>query len=247
MKLFRIATVLALPLLLAACLLTPGKFTSTLDIKRDRSFTFTYVGEAILIDPSESLGDAVKEGAKDSGEEGDEAVDKASFTPVAFVQEGKAEPKADKPETAESIAKRKAIAASLMKEPGYRSVAYLGKGKFSVDYAMSGKLDRAYIFPFNLDAEMAFPWVAIEPRKDGTVRVKAGGFGSQSNDSVPGRSNPFDEAALERRGTFTLTTDAALVMQNNEDGAVPGTGSATKVVWTVTPTSKTVPTAVIRF
>ena len=37
----RFAFILAAPLLLASCLLTPGKFTSTLDINRDRSFTFT--------------------------------------------------------------------------------------------------------------------------------------------------------------------------------------------------------------
>jgi hypothetical protein len=34
-------------------------------------------------------------------------------------------------------------------------------------------------------------------------------------------------------------------MQNNEEGTAPGPG--TRVVWKVTPTSKTVPTAVVRF
>lgn len=42
---------LAAPLVLTGCLLTPGKFTSTLDIRADRSFTFTYSGEVIAPEP----------------------------------------------------------------------------------------------------------------------------------------------------------------------------------------------------
>jgi hypothetical protein len=56
---------------------------------------------------------------------------------------------------------------------------------------------------------------------------------------------PTPSNAEGREGSFTLTTDASLVMHNNEEGAAPGPG--TKVVWRVTPTSKTVPTAVVRF
>ncbi len=54
-----------------------------------------------------------------------------------------------------------------------------------------------------------------------------------------------DSGPKERDGIFTFTTDAELVMQNNEEGMAPGPGK--KVVWRVTPTSKTVPTAVVRF
>src|SRR3954471_17565621 len=46
----RLALLLALPLLLASCLLSPGRFVSTLDIRKDRSFTFTYQGEVIAAD-----------------------------------------------------------------------------------------------------------------------------------------------------------------------------------------------------
>ena len=55
MGIARFAFILAAPLLLASCLLTPGKFTSTLDIKRDHSFTFTYVGEAIVAEEQGGL------------------------------------------------------------------------------------------------------------------------------------------------------------------------------------------------
>src|SRR4051812_828658 len=50
MRMARLALALAAPLLLVSCFLSPGRFTSTLDIRKDRSFTFTYVGEAIAAD-----------------------------------------------------------------------------------------------------------------------------------------------------------------------------------------------------
>ena len=52
MKMIRLIAALAAPLLLTGCLLSPGKFTSSLDLKRDGSFTFTYVGEIVMIDMS---------------------------------------------------------------------------------------------------------------------------------------------------------------------------------------------------
>jgi hypothetical protein len=68
-------------------------------------------------------------------------------------------------------------------------------------------------------------------------------FGDQATD-IGGAAKP-DSQPKERDGTFTFTTDAELVMQNNEEGTAPGPG--TRVVWKVTPASKTVPTAVVRF
>ena len=232
----RFALALAAPLLLTACLLTPGKFTSTLDIKRDRGFTFTYVGETILIDPQEKMKPAPPLG----GEDGDEGREDASPAPAG--------PAAPVAETEEQIVKRRGIAEALSKERGYRSVAYLGKGKFRVDYALTGRLDHNFVFPFNTDAEAIIPWVAIEVRKDGSVRVKAPAFGKASG-GTPTPGNPFEEASGEREGTFTLTSDATLVMQNNEDGMASGPGArpGTRIVWTITPTSQTVPTAVLRF
>jgi hypothetical protein len=53
-RLGRLLFVLAAPLLLASCL-TPGRFTSRLEIGRDRSFTFTYVGEAVVTDPGSAI------------------------------------------------------------------------------------------------------------------------------------------------------------------------------------------------
>jgi hypothetical protein len=213
MRYARLALALAAPFLLVSCFLSPGRFVSTLDIRKDRSFTFTYVGEIISADPKVTDGNGH---------------DARPATPAA--------------PTAETIAQRKAIAEALSKEEGYRSVEYLGGDRFRVDYVVSGRLDRGFVYPINLDAMAFIPWIAAEVRKDGTVRIKAPGFGDPSEQLGSGTPS---EPAEGRQGSFTLTTDATLVMQNNEEGMAPGPG--TKVVWHITPTTKAVPTAVVRF
>jgi hypothetical protein len=231
MKFARLALALAAPFLLVSCLLTPGKFTSTLDVRKDRSFTFAYQGEVILLDPGAAMQEGMQEGLADG---------KKKPAPA------KAPPPSGE-ESSEDKAARQAIAEGLSKEAGYRSVEYLGKDKFRVDYAMTGKLDRSFVYPLNLDAKSIIPWIVVEVRKDGSVRMTGLAFGD--SDSGMGGMGGMGSAAKSeqkaREGTFTLTTDANLVMQNNEEGLAPGPG--TKVVWKVTPSSRTAPTAVIRF
>jgi hypothetical protein len=217
MRYARLVLALAAPLLLVSCFLSPGKFVSTLDIRKDRSFTFTYVGEIISADPKTTSSSGSGNGT-----------DAQPAKPVA--------------PTAETITQRRAIAEALSKEEGYRSVEYLGGNRFRVDYAISGRLDRGFVYPINLDAMAFIPWIAAEVRKDGTVRIKAPGFGDPSEQLGSGTPT---EPAEGRQGSFTLTTDAALVMQNNEEGATAGPG--TRIVWRISPTTKSVPTAVLRF
>ena len=208
MRIAGLGFLLTAPLLLASCLLTPGKFTSTLDIRADRSFTFTYAGEVILIDPGESMAQGMAEGMAqgamepDDGEGrradgGDSDMDSdADMDSVADADSDTDTRSADAaprippslpppgPETQAKIAERRALAETLAKEVGYRSVEYLGNNKFRVDYAMSGKLDRSFLFPINLDAKALLPWIAIEVRRDGTARMTALAFGDA--DSGPG-------------------------------------------------------------
>ncbi|MET1110487.1 MAG: hypothetical protein ABWX67_03060 [Allosphingosinicella sp.] len=235
----RFAFVAAAALVLSSCILSPGKFVSTLHIAKDRSFTFTYVGEVILLDPAAAMQQGMEDGLAGSGEStptdenGDPIANSAEPPP----------PAAPAAESAKSIAEAKAIAEALSKEVGYRSVEYLGKNKFRVDYSMTGKLDRSFVYPINMDAKSIIPWIAVEVRKDRTARIMAIAFGDQQTD-MANAAKP-DSGPKERDGTFTFTTDAELVMQNNEEGMAPGPGK--KVVWRVTPASKTVPTAVVRF
>lgn len=237
MSFIRFAFVAAAAITLSSCILSPGKFVSTLHIAKDRSFTFTYAGEVILLDPTAAMQQGMEEGLAGAGSSSDGGMEDMT---VNIADSAPAAPAA---ETAQQVVEAKAIAEALSKEVGYRSVEYLGKNKFRVDYAMSGRLDRSFVYPVNMDAKSIIPWIAVEVRKDRTARVMAMAFGNQDMDM--GSAAKPDSGPKERDGTFTFTTDAELVMQNNEEGMAPGPGK--KVVWRVTPTSKTVPTAVVRF
>lgn len=227
---------LAAPLVLTACLITPGKFNSTLSINADRSFSFAYKGEVISIDPSSGLDGLGEEKTGEDGEDGT-----ADETPVAFQSEGE-NPSATGNDAAEKERKYRALADALSREEGYRSVEYVGGGKFLIDYQISGRLDYNFVYPYNLDAEIMFPFVAIEVRKNGTVRVKAPAFGNESTgDGTPGRS----EAADHLDGTFTLDTDAEIVSQNNEEGYATS-GGRKVITWQATPLNKSAPMAVLR-
>ncbi len=237
----RLSLAFAALLLLPGCLLTPGKFTSTLDIRADRSFAFAYRGEVIAQD-MDGMMQPADPAAGDKGEQ------PSGTSPTAFFQEdGPAAGTPAKPDTAESRAKMDALAAALTREKGFRSVRYLGEGKFDIDYAISGSLTHAFLFPFNTDAEVLVPFIAVELRGDDRVRVKAPGFanGQDKVRSPMGGGNGSD-AAKYIDGTFTLTTNAEIVSQNQEDG--PGTvAGGRQLSWKVTPLTGEAPMAVLRF
>lgn len=220
---------LLLPLLLLGCVLTPGKFVSTLDIRADRSFTFTYVGEVWAVD----LGDQFK-GLSDDKDDTPE--EKPAATPVAW------QDKDDAKSRAETERKRAAIAAALAREAGYRKVAYLGDGRFMIDYAISGRLTYGFVYPFNTDAEAVFPFVAVELRGKDGLRVKAPAFAANSNSKgMPGAEGFGDKLD----GVFTLTTDAEIVSQNTEDGPAAGPRGRT-ITWKASPLTRDAPMAVLK-
>lgn len=219
----RMAATGAALLLLAGCLLSPGKFTSKLTINADRSFDFTYVGEVYATDPS----DAVRSS--------DDEKDKAAAAATAAKKK------------AETDAKMRAIAEALTKEAGYRSVRYVGDQKFLIDYRISGRLDHHFTFPFNSDAQAIVPFLMVELRANGTVRLKAPGFAAEQASAqasgMAGAGAPDTNTRLD--GVFTLDTDAEIVSQNSEDGAVQA-GTRKTVSWRATPLTRDAPTAVLR-
>lgn len=220
----RVALALAAPLLLVGCVLTPGKFTSGLTVNADRSFVFSYAGEVYAADPSDSMPSAKddKDGA------------------------GAAEAAARK--KAETDTKMRAIAEALGKEAGYRSVRYVGDRKFEVDYRIAGRLDHHFTFPFNADAQAIVPFLMVELRANGTVRVKAPGFAADPSSggasALPGAGGMGD-ANARLDGVFTLDTDAEIVSQNSEEGAIAA-GARRTIRWQATPLSRDAPTAVLR-
>lgn len=210
-----------LPLLLASCVLAPGKFTATLTINADRSFAFSYAGEVWAIDTG---------AAKPDDPEADPRV-------KALARE---RAKAD------AEAHNRMIAEALSREAGYRRVSYLGDGRFMIDYAVKGQLSHAFMWPYNLDAELLVPFLAIELRAGGIVRVKAPAFANEDAKAVPGIPGGQQiDLTSKLDGSFTLDTDAEIVSQNEESG-VATAGGRKRITWRATPATKAAPTAVLK-
>lgn len=219
------------PLLLCSCLLTPGKFDSALDIRADRSFTFTYKGEVIALDMSKEMMKGLP-----SGEEPKQEKESLQSEPP--------EEKLDFSGSGDNEAKMKAMAEALSKEAGYKSVQYMGNNSFLIDYEIRGILNHGFIYPFNMDAEIAFPFIVVELRGKDMVRVKAPGFASDSG-KKGGMGGMGSGPASKIDGTFTLTTNAEIVSQNNENGATAAPGGR-KILWKVTPLTKDEPMAALK-
>lgn len=216
------------PLLLMGCIVVPGRFDASLDIAADRSFTYRYRGEIVAID----LGDEFAKGMKDAGD----AKQADPETPTGIAWQAAA---ATTPESRD--AKFRALAEALRKEAGYRSVEYKGDGLFQIDYAIDGRLTHGFVWPYNADAEIIFPFLTVELRGQDGLRVKAPAFGKAGDANMPGA----DKVGDKREGIFTLTTDAEIVSQNNEDGA-KAAGLKRTITWKVTPLSKDPPMTVLR-
>jgi hypothetical protein len=239
-------------LLLTSCILTPAKFVSTLDIRADRSFTFTYVGEVQMASrapdpseaPTESAGsDATASNAADAGAADSGQIEGAETAAPQAVS--------TKPDTPEQARELRAAAEALSREYGFRSVRYIGNRKLAIDYAISGRLDHGFVFPFHPDADVMLPFIAIELRGKDRVRIKAPGYAPQealagSLGGMGGMAGGMTDPATALDGTFTLTTNAAIVSQNQEEGAQPLPGGLKRIMWKATPQSKDAPTDVLQ-
>ena len=236
----RAASALACCLMLGACLVTPGKFESTLDIRADRQFSFTYKGEIISSD---------MKGLGSSGEDliGDDAPEKKDSALHKTAMQTGSRGSFDNRSAAGDEAQMQAIAAALSKEKGFRSARYMGNHRFEIDYAISGRLTHNFLFPFNSDAEIVLPFVAVELRGDDRVRVKAPGYsnGFDKSREPMGQSGPGEDASKALDGHFTLTTDAEIVSQNQEEGAQSVAGGK-RIVWRITPLTSEAPMATLR-
>jgi hypothetical protein len=254
---------IAAPLLLASCILTPAKFVSTLDIRADRSFTFTYVGEVQLAKTKTSDMDGGLKGDAQNWDKGAEkpTLYKSAFYKSAFLADLKGRPIAaaktdandDFHDTQDEAGQLKTLVEALSKEYGFRSVKYIGNRKLLIDYSIHGKLDHAFVFPFNPDADVILPFIAIELRGKDKIRVKAPGYANQQSTAasmgglggMPAMGADADaSSALD--GTFTLTTNATIISQNQEDGAQSGLDGAKKIVWKANPQTKEAPFAVLQ-
>ena len=252
---------------LTGCLLTAGKFTSELDIRRDGQFSFRYSGEVYLLALSKlaEMGQGGTFKGDDCYRPGTMVKRPCTAAETAEQrqrwQETQGEASDKRKREAESMkamlggidpADPKAaeeLAARLRRQEGWRRVDYKGDGLFDVEFAISGTLDRDFAFPSIERFPMANAFVTINRRKDGTLRLDAPGFAAVGNQSLQmlmglGKGGDNAPAFPRTEGTFVLTTDAAILANNTDEGpqAAP-TGQ--RLDWTVNPRASA-PTALLR-
>jgi len=262
-----------LSLLLASCLLAPGKFTSTLDIRKDGRFTFAYTGEIHMLALSKIMNDMNSDAGKtftpeschkpDGGAERPCSADEIAAQKQRWQEER--DRSADKrrqdaeamkailggidpgnPRAAEELAVR------LRRQAGWKRVLYKGDGLFDVDFAISGRLDHDFTFPTIERFPMANAFVQIAVRNDGTVRVDAPGFAASSGgepymsmmQGMAGKGSG-SSSFPQLDGQFTIRTDGA-VLANNTDEGPQADPAGQKLDWAINLRTPAAPTALIR-
>lgn len=266
------ALVAGLALALSACLLSPGKFTSTLDLRRDGRFTFTYVGEIhmLALGKLAAMGNAPTFSAQPCHTDN---FKERPCTPAELAEQRRRwseERSASASKETRDAAAMKAmlggidpsspqapeeLAARLRRQAGWRSVIYKGDGLFVVDFALTSRLDHDFTFPTVERMPMANAFVQLTRRADGTVRVDAPGFapGPASNpftammDLPPAGAEPGTKAPAlpQLDGVFTLTTDGQVLANSTDEGPQPDPAGQ-RLGWTVNPRMAAAPTALIR-
>lgn len=193
-----------LSLLLAACFVTPGKFDSALDIRKDGRFTFSYKGEIFVLGMSELMKAASKADAKpfeatpcysdeDMEKERPCSKDEIAEQKANWEQAEKARAEKDKkelemvktmlggldptdPKAAEELASR------LRRQYGWNAVTYKGNGVYDVDYRISGTLTHDFNFPSVEKMPQIVPFFVINRRGDGNVRVDTPAMAGDQSD-----------------------------------------------------------------
>ncbi|MEJ5975579.1 hypothetical protein WG901_02955 [Novosphingobium sp. PS1R-30] len=255
-------------LLLSACLFAPGKFTSTLDLRKDGQFSFAYTGEIHMLALSKLAEEANKAPESFTAETcyKDDSFDERPCTEEDLAKQKQAWEE----EQARSAEKRRQdaqsmrailggidpsspkaaeeLAARLRRQAGWKRVDYKGDGLFDVDFAISGRLDHDFTFPTIERFPMANAFVQIALRNDGTVRIDAPGFAPASG-GEPFRSmmGAKDNAppVSQADGTFTVRTDGTILANNTDEG--PQTDPAgQKLDWAVNLRTPAAPTALIK-
>jgi hypothetical protein len=201
----RLLLLLGASLMLASCFFMPNNFASTLEIRKDQTFTFRYSGELRL---------------SESSYEGPQAVEAATDSKPQRLSkkeqkrlEKEAAERAIETEKARAIDEKKMreIVAQLRSQAGFNKVEYLDKDKLLVDYTISGKLTHGFVFPYDSKSGLIVPFMAVEIQKNNVVSITMGTLLDGEEDQAE-----LKQANSKGRinGSFEITTDAAIVQHN---------------------------------
>lgn len=200
------AMLAGLSLLLSGCLISPGKFTSQLELMEGNAFSYTYEGEIFFLGLS-SLARMGAEAEAAEAAEADAGLEVTCFNEETYeerectqaeIDEQQAESAMSAAQAAEQAQQLSAMMGGidptdpeaaeelremLLRQKGWNKVEVLGDGLFNVSYSISGSLDHDFMFPLIEDFPTTNPFVQIFLRDEGIVRVNAPGFGPQNDDT----------------------------------------------------------------
>lgn len=205
-----LAAITAATLLLAGCLLLPGRFASAIDLRKDGTFSFSYKGEIHVLALSKLAEEERNRKAEtavfeprtcyddDTGDERPCTADELAKQKQSWEEDVAASKAAaaEKKKSDDQMAKAmlggidpsdpraaKEFADRLRRQKGWKSVIDKGDGKFEVEYAISGKLTHDFSFPTVEKLPMVMPFVTLIPRSDGSVRIDAPAFAAGAGNS----------------------------------------------------------------
>jgi hypothetical protein len=192
----------AAALALAACIVSPGKFESTFEVRRDGSFTFSYNGQIYLLALSKLAEMSAQDRANEEFVEtpcyDDETFEdrpctedelteqRDTWNAQADLRRQTAEREAEQmrqflggidpadPEAAEELAAR------LRRQEGWKKVEYRGDGLFEVEFSLSSRLGYDFAFPTLEPFPMSNSFVIANLRQGNSVRIEAPGFAAQA-------------------------------------------------------------------
>lgn len=207
------ALALIAPLLLAGCLLIPGKFESHLRLMNDGTYSFTYNGQMQLSEgEDEPAADPAMMDEESGATGGSDAAQKNAAMRAIF---GGAVPGDD-----EGLKK---FAEQLAKYDGWNRVEYMGDNLFEVEYAVSGHFDQMLAFPTIPGATMQFPFVQIIRRSGGELEILTPAMAGPGG--LAGAMGPLPMGGASEKpkmqpidGSFTIVTDGDVLSNNTEDG-----------------------------
>ena len=197
----RIVLTLLMPLLLTGCFMTPGKFTSELELMSGDRFAFTYVGEIqfIALSKLSELGSSDEFTAQCEDEDGfaRECSEEETSEQRAEWDAGAQERAAKKARNAEQMKlmmggldpsdpqAAEEFAEKLRRQRGWNRVDYKADGLFDVSFSIKGTLTHDFAFPSIEKMPAGASFLNVSLRNDGQVRIDAPGFASQ------GAGNPM--------------------------------------------------------
>ncbi|QUL39135.1 hypothetical protein [Erythrobacter sp. JK5] len=195
------AMLAALSLLLTGCFISPGKFTSELQLMDQDRFAFTYEGEIFFLGLSRlaQLGAATETFEAncwddETGEDrectaAEVAQQRADWDAGAEERAARSKQEAEQlsmimggidPSNPEASAE---LARLLLRQKGWDRVEVKGDGVFDVSFSVSGELSHDFMFPVIEGFPVTSPFVQLILRDGDVVRVNAPGFAAQSEDN----------------------------------------------------------------